>query len=238
MRKTEAFWLQAAGRDGTAWAAYLLVLFFVPGVASAGWPRVVEPPASTVEQIGGNVAYNSVPMQIYVYTSKLSPERVLAFYRDRWSDGFVENAYEGWRQISRLEDEYFITVQVGPGEGRGTRGRISIMHLHERPVDNPGAGVPKLQGTVVMNDTVSSDPGRKNRTVAMINTYSVESNADYYRRHYLERGWSTTLKQDMGGNHMTVYRKGTDEVTVVINKGDGGSMIVINEVKASGFFAW
>ncbi len=215
-----------------------LLLWCVAGVAVAGWPKVPEPPGTRVEAVGGNMRLTGLPMRLWIFSSRLEPRRILSFYRNRWSDGFVENTFGAWQQISRMEDEYFITVQVQADAERGAFGRISIMHLDDRPVEQPGLGVPRMQGTVIINDIYSDDAGRRNRTVAMANTFSVQSNADYFRRHYLDRGWGVTMTREVEGDHMAVYRKGSDEVTVVVNEGDGGSTILLNEVRASGWFSW
>jgi len=215
------------------------ILFLVSaGEVHAGWPRVPVPPTTKVEALGRVMTWNTIPMRAQLFKSQLPVERVLAFFRDRWDDGFAENDYGPWRQISRQEDEYFITVQVQPDPEGGSHGRISIMHLHDRPVERLGTGVPMLQGSNVFNDLRSEDAGRRSRMTGLVNRFSLESNLDFYRRHYLERGWGVAMIQDVEEGHVSVFRKGNDEVTVVLNSTGMGTTVLINEVTASGFLSW
>jgi len=62
----------------------------------------------------------------------------------------------------------------------------------------------------------------------MMNKYSVERNANFYRNHYENQGWGIEMDLAIsGGNtHSLRFRNGKKNVTIVIHKSNKGSIIV------------
>ena len=83
------------------------------------------------------------------------------------------------------------------------------------------------RNAVVLND----DDGKTGQTSMMQNSYSLDSNLNFYRNHY--NGWRKDVDQSMGNNrlHALSFRRGRRQVTITISGGRDGSQIVVNSVK-------
>lgn len=213
----------------------LVLLYSLPLYAS--WPKVPAPPYAEVDSLVDEMTHNGVPMQVRLFKAPKSVDEVLAYYRGRWSDGFVENISGPWQQISRLQDDYFITVQVQGVDQFSSYGRISVL---QKPADNtpsPGADYPMPDGSKVFQDTVTKDVRTTARTLLIANTGDVFSNSEFYRQYFSAQGWHNVLDKDVGAKgHMLVFRQNQDEVTVSVQRESAGVNILINDVKKNGWF--
>ncbi len=207
----------------------------------AGWPNVLLPPQAKQEtQLAEKIFINGVPLKVVNFSTRLSVVQVLGYYRSRWADGFVENKYQQWQQISRLQGKYFITVQVKPSEladyDVATTGRINILNLNESDTRKTG-NFPVLQGSTVINDVQTMDKYKKARTLLIVNKHPANKNAEYYQMYFKKEKWSqVTNKTVEPSAHVLVFAKDEDETSIVIRSSGNDSSILVNEVKKKSWF--
>ncbi len=222
----------------------LSILLF-PNLSSAGKPDFPAPPDAAVETVANNMSVNGIKSDIRAFHTSDSIEEVVEFYRSEWKrpikkgmPGFMETIDAApWYIISRIEDDYLMTVQVQvkANDKSGSWGYLSISPLPEPDSRAPELGktVPKISGSIVMNEMKHDDPGKKGTTTIISNTHSVKNNADYYQNHYRGKGWTEETNQRLGTDegHSLVYKTRRDRVTIMILKDKHYTRVVLNSVK-------
>ena len=109
-------------------AATCIALLAPPAFA---WPTVDDPPRSTTEWIAPEIRVNGLPSRILSFESELTPQEILAFYRERWKHltggkGTRESTAGDWQVIAALQNTHQIVVQVRPRAPQGSDGVISM----------------------------------------------------------------------------------------------------------------
>jgi hypothetical protein len=218
------------------------VLLVLPFVAQA-WPRFDRPENVKVDWVANDVVRNGVPMYIENISCDCAHEKVLDFYRKLWAEidekGFVETDLGEYQQISRGDEDYFFSVQIksDPYDSEKSLGRLVISEMPNKDNQNPvlGEGLPMPADSRVMTDIFDSMPGKKSRTVMLLNTKSIVENMRFYRSHYEALGWKSFLfpvNPDVGSQALS-YQQGNMDVNITIHDDSGVSVVVVNEVKTS-----
>lgn len=235
-------------RRGLRFAALTLLISFSFSLF-AGPPDFPAPPGAAVEWVGKNVQVNGIKSAIRAFHSKKSIEDVIKFYRREWQrpvekdkPGYMESidAYP-WYIISRIEDDYLLSaqVQVKENDQSGSWGYLSLSPLPENSnkAGQLGASIPKIAGSLVLNEMKSEDPGKNANTAVISNSHSVLSNADFYRQHYQSKGWTTETDRHLGRDegHSLVFKNRRSRVTIMVLKDKNYTRIVVNSVKNSVF---
>lgn len=227
----------------------LLVLFSLPQLVHAKKPDFPAPPKAAVEWVGQNVQVNGIKQAIRAFHTDESIEDVVSFYRKEWKrpiekdkPGYIESiAGYPWYVISRIEDGYLMTVQVQvkKNDPNGSWGYLSMSVLPGNTDKTPefAKTIPKIPGSIVMNELKSDDPGKKATTVIMSNTHSVRNNADFYRGHYLNKGWTMETDKRLGSEeaHSLVFKTRRNRVTIMLLEDKEYTRVVVNSVKNSVF---
>jgi hypothetical protein len=227
----------------------LLLFFFTSQSLLAGAPDFPPPPGASVEWVGKNIKVNGIKSDIRAFHSKKSIEDVVKFYRREWKrpvardkPGFMESIDAApWYIISRIEDDYLLTVQVQvqKNDQSSSWGYLSTSPLPKGRNKAPilGLKVPKIPGSHVMSEMKSDDPGKKATTLIISNTHSVMNNADFYRQHYQGKGWTTETDQNLGRDegHSLVFKNRRNRVTIMLLKDKTFTRVVVNSVKNSIF---
>lgn len=231
------------------YAVIALLAMLFSHTVSAGKPDFPPPPRSQVEWVGQNMEVNGIPTSIRAFHTRESIEDVVDFYRREWQrpvergkPGFMETIDAApWYIISRVEDDYLLTVQVQvkKNDKSGAWGYLSISPLPE-PNTNPpelGKGVPKMSGSHVLSEHKSRDPGKKARTLIISNGYSLPSNVSFYRNFYNGQGWTKETDRALGNDdvHSLVFKTKRDRITMMFLKDKEQTRIVINSVTNSLF---
>lgn len=233
--------------------SFIRVAFFALLLSSqyvfAKKPDFPPPPNAAVEWVGQNVQVNGIKQSIRAFHTDESIEDVVRFYRKEWKrpvekdkPGFMESidAYP-WYVISRIEDGYLMTVQVQvkKNDPDGSWGYLSMSVLPASSNKSPefAKTIPKIPGSIVMNELKSDDPGKKATTVIITNTHSVRNNADFYRAHYLNQGWTMETDKRLGNQeaHSLVFKTRRNRVTIMLLEDKEYTRVVVNSVKNSVF---
>jgi len=204
--------------------------------ASSAAPKFPPPPGSKIGLITDSMVFNGVEMSVRQFNSKRSVEEVLEFYREFWpkgtekQPGYTEtDALEPWQLITRVEEGYLMTVQVTAAGRKGSTGLLGMSKLPD-PENLPklGNNIPKMSGSQVFNDIKTKDPGKNGRTVALLNDFTVENNANFYRDYYTGHGYGLDLDKSVSGgdSHAQRFSQRGKVVTIVINKTAEGTAVV------------
>ncbi len=224
---------------------YVLVgVLCLAAVTVEATPKFPPPPKANVTALGENMVVNGIPMQARKFYTKYNVEEVVEYYKNLWSDdkgkppGYdITNNLPPWTIITRIEDDYVLTVQVTRENKHLSMGYLAMSPLV--PKDNPyeTPEFPKMRDSVVMNDISSKDRDTTGRTVVITNRFSAQSNVSFYRNHYKNAGWSSEMDKNLGlhNSHVLQFRKKNNHVTLVVLDNKGSTYITAQSVK-KGFF--
>lgn len=206
--------------------------------AWAKTPEIPLPDDARVARLGQTMRVNGNDVVVRTFTTKEATPDVVNFYREEWGEqngepGYtVMNLKEPWILITRIEDDYLMTVQVRPTADDGTEGLLGISQLPDRHrPPKLGEGFPTVGDSEILNEVVSRDPGQSGRTMWLRNKHDLRTNIDFYRDRYRSQGWALDIDRSVGGMmHVLAARKGRNRVNLVLSETKGGSQIVVNEV--------
>ena len=220
-----ALWLAATA----SWAA----------APQRDWPLVPPPPDARSYWIAQYIEQNTVPMQIRGFETDASVAEVVRWYEAWFKDkvGYAASQVGEVRVLGARMGIYQVTVQLRGMPGK-TLGRLASAALYEEGgpseqerTERIGKGFPRPPGSQVVSDTLSFDPGQRNRTIMLTNGMSVETNALYLRERMVLLGWA--LLQDRtveaGTRSALVFRRGTEEMVVTIARQEGSCFVVASQ---------
>lgn len=214
---------------GVTWPGLLLALDFP------------APPDAQVASIATSTTALGMQLEIRSFNVKHSQDEVLAFYKDLWKDQAVESEMPPWRMIGTRKDGQFLNVQVQPRDANTSWGYLSISDLPER-LDNKtygtsmGPAFPMMNGSQVLDDQVSKDIGKSGRVLLLKNSFSPTANLNFYKQHFRGQGWEILMDEQTAprqGGYALYMTKGRESLTMTINRLDGETSIVANQVKRS-----
>ncbi len=213
-----------------------LLFFGYSSLLLAFWPNISLPPQSTKQEVVKDLRVNGLDMQLINFSSRLSERQVINYYRNKWANKFAESVSGPWQQISQMQDNYFITVQVQENNFAGSTGRISILSRAKK-IPEVGKNIPMLDSSRVLNEVVSKDKLTKSTVVLLSNAYSADDNAAFYEKFYSGSGWKVMMNQNMQerGTSM-VFKKERTEILITIKDVADGSTVVMNKVEQRGWF--
>lgn len=215
----------------------LLLLLVMDGDCFAA-PTIPIPSWMERTAIARKMVVNGLPSEVHSFEAGRGLDELLRFYRQRWrtgndgKPGYRVVTSESWYVISRLEGRYLLTVQARAKNTFVTEGFLAVADLNELENNDPSKErIPKMAGSRVVNDTTSYDPGKKGRTLMIINNFSVSTNSTFYQDHYLDRGWGLLENQDFNGAQVLAFRRIGREAHLVIRDSGEGSVVVMNLVE-------
>jgi hypothetical protein len=209
------------------------------------WPSFDRPDFVETDWTADDMVYNGIRMYIENIHCDCQYEKILAFYRKHWAEGeidekgFVENDLGELKQISRGDEKYFFSVQVKPDpqDGEKSVGRLVISELpgNRSAKVELGSGVPMMGNSEVVSDVSDSMPGKRARTVVLLNEKSIVDNMSFYRTRYESAGWNSFLTpvDPSVGSQALSYRKDGVDVNIAIHDQAGVSVVLFNEVKTA-----
>jgi hypothetical protein len=191
-------------------------------------------PSAKVQWVAPYMIFNGVPMSVKRFDSEQKPESILAFYRRAWagsgSTAPVENEVGEWQTISALRGKCFFTVQVQPAGLTGSTGLLSATQQPDKVrIVSPDKNLPMMSGSSIINDIEHRDDGKNARTIMLSNTFSAESNADFYRQNLADQGWkmisSYQMKTAKGPGITIVMKRGMAETNLVITRSGPNTIV-------------
>jgi hypothetical protein len=223
--------------------APLFALLVVVGARGAEpWPEIPSPPKARVEWVSDNMRVNGVPTRVMQFESTADRTEIVEYYRAFWSGGYPTKPsitpLDGSTVISQRHGPYFMTVKVEDAANGASQGLIAVSRLTGSKVElNPG-GLPLMPGARIVSVVESSDPGKHNREVVVINSQPSTAVLQFYQASYGNNGWSQVQNNEAshaakspGGTFVMFARDGTEMQLSVTDRSNGqGCVLVANEV--------
>lgn len=161
------------------------------------WPEPIAPDNALLTVVAENMVVNGVPMRSWTLSTSAAAQDTLDFYRQIWEEdaidarpGYVEQELNQWHMLSRLENDYLITVQVDSEQPLSTFGLVGISKLPSmKSLPKLGKGFPTLGQTTILNDIHATDLNKKSRTLVAISNRSMRSVILFYRNTFEKQGW-------------------------------------------------
>lgn len=218
--------------------AALLAAIFVSGAVTAASGKSTCPAAPRVEatyqSVAESLVFNGLPMQIVRFDGKQTPAQVLAFYRRQWAGqgpaAPMEYPVGKWQVISAARASCFYTVQVQPA-AEGSTGFLAVSAA-PATTGRVARPLPMLTGSSMVNDIEHRDPGKTGRTVMLVNGFSPEANAEFYRRRLGDEGWQPIsdlqMKTAAGPGITLVMKREAAELSLVIARRGQTTSVLAN----------
>ncbi len=216
-------------------ALLTVVIISALGAQTANAFGFPKPPKSQVVQVSKDAQAMGMNLRIRKFTSQLSPDEVISFYAEKWSDSVITE-YDPWLMIGRgLKGKYY-NVQVQK-KGMGSWGYLSVSDLPERlekgDYQLPGSKpFPAMSGSTFLDDQEHSDPHKHGRTLMLSNSYSVDANSKFYLKHYKKKGWKLTGDTQLSKmkGRVLLLQKANKALNLTVNRMYGKTFVVANLV--------
>lgn len=184
--------------------------------------------AMKVFPIMSNTLHNNQPLNVKGFRASVSRSAIERFYRRTWDDEVVTSRVDPWDQLSTLQDDCLMTVQLAEGDGV-TEGRLVLSNLAVRPNEQPlGQGVLLPDDAVVATDTVMTDGPKKGRVTLLASAKSPERLSRFYRSKMMRRGWLLEQNFTEGDARVLVFRDGPALTNVLIMPAPTVTQVLIN----------
>lgn len=199
------------------------------------------PPDAEVASIASSTTALGMQLEICSFSVKATPDEVLGFYADLWKDQGVKSEMPPWRMIGTRKGSQFLNVQVQPRGNGVSWGYLSVSDLPER-LDNKSYGIsmgpafPMMSGSEILDDQQSKDLGKTGRVLLIKNSLSPTANLHFYKNHFRGQGWEILMDEQTAprqAGYALYMSKGSESLTLTINRLDGETSIVANQVKRS-----
>ncbi len=184
--------------------------------------------------VSDTMVVNGLPTGARHLVSRRPATAVLDYFRDLWQCGSGEErcrlaALPPWQVLSRFDGRKLEYVQIRDN-GLGATGYLAQSETggHRRSF---GADIPVMQGSRIVHDVETDDPGKQGRVLQVRNGYSVTSNSSYYQSYFMGRKWSQQVAEVGEDRGLLVFHKGRAEAHVVMSRQGGTTSIVINFVQ-------
>ncbi|MDO8776994.1 MAG: hypothetical protein Q7K57_51455 [Burkholderiaceae bacterium] len=194
--------------------------------------------------VAPDIVHNGTPLQIRRFDSTDNVQAILARYRREWKSSAqspqdaIEYTVGGYQVIAKLRDMCFYTVQARSNGAGGSTGMLAVSQIQDSNQPRVlGKDFPMMSGSLVAADMTHRDPGKEARTIMLMNQFSTNANADFYRRVIGGDGWNITsdhLVRFKGGNgngYAITFKRGFNETSMVISRTEGGSSVLVNLVE-------
>ena len=228
--------------------ALMVLLIASPVNASIEQLANVPVPVNTdVRIVANDMIHNGNSVSLATYTSSLSLEESVGFYRSVWSGdsdsripGLVVTQAAEWLMISRLWNGYNTVIQLKLAEPYRSTGFMSIMAIpglvpnesSRNDVDN----TKPIDGLQFLSSAHSSDGTRLSRLSVYSSLQSVETTARLYAKHLLDQGWVVVSERVHAQSKVVLMNRKSQLVELVVSPetSRGGSVVVVNEIHDRG----
>ncbi len=209
--------------------------------AQARPPDFPAPEQAKVSSVAEQMTIAGRTMAVRAFVTEDSVDEVVTFYKDAWHEPPVagapgcaieSEAIAPWTLITRVEDDYVMTVQLMTREPKGAFGFLALGRLPEPGVPPvPAPTPPAMQGSDVLSNITHRDVGKRAQTAMLANTKSLASNVSFYRGFYQDWRVDTDKEVSRAKMHALAFTRGREQVVITIQGGRDGSHIVINSIK-------
>ncbi len=203
--------------------------------------RSLEHPATAkLIWVGERIEHNGMPMQVLQIESSHGIDELFQFYRANWAQwhrpekqASVEKQAGEWRILSTLLDRHNIVLQLQES-ATGSSGFVSATPLDKAPEQNRIASdFPRQWGTELISSTESWDGGAPATTLVMKNSYSVDTNQEFYLRSLQASGWSLAHSSRKHGTSVMFFDRDSGALELAIQR-DAEATIIFANLRGGG----
>lgn len=236
-------------RAGVTVIGLMLMVLANTVLAQTAWPTIALPSEASTFDIGKQVNVNGLPMRMHGFVSALKPAQLAAWFRQHMGKPLVENRVADKLILGRVQDEYYLTVQLEPA-GTGSRGVATVTHL-KTAYDNRAENRANTEhwlarlpaGSKLMSKMTSEDAGKVSTYLLVTNTQSEDLNRDRLKSLMHDDGFK--LEQEAvpdekaaaslpagQGTGKTLYFKGQgkEAIATIYRDSNGNTAIVLNTI--------
>jgi hypothetical protein len=223
-----------------------LICVLITGSAMAGTACNKTPvPPQSVQAFGRDMIVNGVPTSVVGMEFAGTASDVSTAFRDFWTNEDVPakgRTDSSGLMLSALDDHCLYVLNIPPQPERArTRGLMSVIRLGDSEVGHriPDSAVPLPEGSKVLSDVESHDPGQTGRTWLLGISGDARWNAQRYRNSLVAQGWMSVGRQpdyQSAGKPTAqgtafAMQHGRDSVDVSFSDNDGRTVAVINATR-------
>lgn len=218
----------------------------IAGTAAAGTAcnkTPVQP--QSIQAFGRDMIVNGVPTSVVGMQFAGTIDEVSKAFREFWTGEDVPakgRSSPSGLMLSALDDHCLYVLSISPQpDGASTRGLMSVVQLGGDEVNHriPDSAVPLPEGSKVISDVESRDPGQTGRTWLLDMPGDARWNGQRYRNSLAMRGWSSVGRQpdfQSGGAQSArgtafTMQHGRDSVDVSFTDHDGRTVAVVNAIR-------
>ena len=184
-----------------------------------------------VQIVMDNANYNNRPMKVRSFYAHSSNHEVITYYHRRWKDRYDDTAFGIWDQVTTLNDDCMMTVQVAAESDSTSHGRLIISNP---PTGNPraelGEGVIAPAESVVVSDLMTEDGPKAGRVTMLTSSLSTAEVLEYYLNEMSSKNWHLERRFREGGHAVLVFRKGLDISNILVTPAGDMTQILVNGV--------
>lgn len=195
------------------------------------WPTIPVPENSSIVVVADKMLFNGIPMKTWELKALMKPDELQKFYMTAWAvpsdsadintPGHLIKTIPGYRVISRVEENYLLTVQVRDQKTASSRALLAISKI-TRDKNREyilGDGFPALTGTTFINDIEAIDGPKKSRTLIATSEAPLQSVARFYRTTMMRNGWLEITKNivitNKGG--AMIFQRNKEEMNITLS---------------------
>lgn len=205
------------------------------------FPLIPSPPQSKTHWIAQYIEHNTVPMQIKGFNTTLTLPDVIKYYENwfRLKPEYSRKTDFGNEIFGAKIGVYRVAVKIFTTD-KGTSGTLMSAAMYEETnnlaerLSSIGKGFPAPVGSKILSDSITYDPGTRNRVIVMSNQLSVEANALLIREQFVKLGWTLNKDQTIKGgiSSTLILRKKDSEIIITIAKSDTETSIVSSQTES------
>ncbi|MFM0061220.1 hypothetical protein PQR64_37025 [Paraburkholderia phytofirmans] len=219
-------------------------LITASAVAGAACNKTPVPPQS-VQAFGRDMIVNGVPTSVVGMEFAGTASDVSKAFREFWINEDVPakgQSNSSGLMLSALDDHclYMLAIPAQPERSR-TRGLMSVIRLGDGEVVHriPDSAVPLPEGSKILSDVESQDPGQTGRTWLLDISGDARWNAQRYRNSLVAQGWMSVGRQpdyqavgkSSAQGTAFAMQHGRDSMDVSFSDNDGRTVAVINATR-------
>ncbi len=228
----------AAFEPGAAWGSVVLsrragaaLLFALALLAPAleAKTRIQDllPPHAISHDFGTGATFNGLPLGVFGFEVEQSAERTLEWYRRLWGDEAAESEFAGWRQISNVVDNVFVTAQIKEQAGI-TLGRLLLSD--GRQVGQVAPPRTLQPGGTLLADLHAPIDRTEGRLVMYSHPGTAEAVVGWHKDFWHELGYAMSddrMIADPAPGQMLRFVNGRKTGTVVVRPTGQGTLVLV-----------
>ena len=211
--------------------------------------HLILPTESSLAIVSDNIVHNGIAIAIGEFSSSLSADEVLSFYRQRWAKGgvsgineideienlpgFNESSMVGWLMISRLQDEHQILVQLSTEQTNGSSGFVSIMPLRASPPSLQSQNQSVFSELSLLSNNASQDGADRSLMQVFSSPSSVSATHVRYRDKLTGQGWRVLMDEAVDNGKIMILARDQSRLELsFLASPEYASVLVAHEVES------